>query len=807
MPIQPLPVASLYRRTELSALEFKTTRDLEDVDALVGQERALGAVRFAARMPQRGYNLFVIGPKGSGKHAAVRTYLAARAGALETPSDWVYVNNFVDQHAPTAIQLPAGQAMLLRDKMAELVQDLRTTAPTLFEGEDFRLKLDAINKEVGHQQEQLFEKVGEEATARGLSIVRTPQGLAIAPVKDGEPMPQEAFQQLPEEERKTLTAAIAETQELLREAMQQAPLLERERMRRVRETTRAVAAVLVEREVAEARAPFLGHGALDSYFQSAATDMIENIHLFVKAGHASPEQPQTDAGGTEQRSPTDDGDALRRYGVNVLVCHDSGSGAPVTAEDHPSLGRLVGRIEHRARLGTMLTDFTLIKPGALHAANGGYLLVNAERLLSTPASWDALKRALYAGAVTIESPYDSIATATMVTLQPDPIPLDVKVVLFGDQRIHLMLSALDPDFQDLFKVAADFETEFDRGGENDRLYAQQIATIVRRNNLRHFDKRAVARVIEHGARLAGDAAKMTARIGLIADVMREANYWGKEARHSVITAGDVERAIQAQDHRADRVRERMIEQITRGTVLIATDGEAVGQVNGLSVLSIGGFSFGRPTRISASVRVGTGRVVDIEREVELGGPLHSKGVLILSSYLSAHYALDWPISLAASLTFEQSYGGVDGDSASSTELYALLSALSGLPIRQSLAVTGSVNQMGEVQAIGGANEKIEGFFDVCLARGLTSSQGVLVPASNVEHLMLRQDVVEACAKGRFRIFAVTTIAEGIELLTGVPAGERGADGSFPEGTVNRAVEDRLIAFAQSRRRFARSTEE
>lgn len=791
MPIKPLGADALFRKTDLSSFEFETTRDLEDADSLVGQERALGAVRFAMRMRQRGYNLFVVGPKGSGKHAAVRTYLRARAASFGAPSDWAYVNNFSEPHAPRALRLPAGMAPRLRDTLDQLVADLETTAPTLFESEDYQLRVDAIVKEVGGRQERIFEVLNREAADRGLGLMRGQQGISIVPVQDGEPMPPPVVQALPEEDRARIDAAIGEMQDKLRDALREVPLLEREKQHRVRDLMRSVASDLVEREIAEASDAFTDCPAVIEHFGRVAKDLVENIHLFSLSEEERRQRQVT----AEEVDPT------RRWRVNVLVTHDPDGGVPVVMEDHPLVGHLVGRIEHRARMGTMLTDFTLIKAGALHVANGGYLLLDARRMLSNPMSWDALKRSLYAGAVTIEAPSGNAGTATVVSLQPDPIPIDLKIVLFGDAWIHRAMSSIDPDFQDLFKVVADFETELDRTPENDLLFARLIATVARRNRLRAFTRDAVSRVIEHGAREVGDAAKVSTRVGRFADLMREANYWGREAGHREITDDDVDRAIEAEIHRQDRVRTRMLEQITRETVMIATEGAVVGQVNGLAVLQDGNLAFGKPSRITASVRVGTGRVVDIEREAALGGPLHSKGVLILSAYLSAHFALDQPISLSAHLTFEQSNGGVDGDSASSTELYAMLSALSGLPIRQGLAVTGSVDQKGHVQAIGGVNEKVEGFFDVCAARGLTGDQGVLVPAANAGHLMLRRDVVEACREGRFAVYAVATIAEGIELLTGVVAGERGADGIFPNGTVNRAVEDRLLDFAKARRRF------
>ena len=805
MAPDPLPAEALYRRTDLEGLDFRSTADLDDVETLVGQDRALDAVRFAARMRSRGYNLFVMGAKGSGKHAAVRNYLNERAAALPSPDDWVYVNDFDDAHRPRCLRLPPGQGPAFARRLEGLVKDLRDTVPGLFEAEDYRLKREAIEKRFAERSETRFKEVAEEATKRGLALVRTQQGLVVAPVEDGKPMPPEKFQALPAERQSVLQAAIEEVQGHLRAALHTAPILERERQAAVRALDREEAGALVDLELAEARDGLELPAEAAAWLDLLRDDLIDNISAFVR-----PAGEDENGGGPALSGQAISGPPearFRRWAVNVLVSNGASRGAPVITEDHPTLGRLIGRIEHRAQMGAMLTDFTLIRPGALHVANGGYLLLDAQKLLTNAHAWDALKRALYAERVVIEGPAESAATALMVSIQPCPVPLAVKVVLFGDQRVQAALSAMDPDFTDLFKVAADFDDVMDRDAAHDLLYARLVATIQRRSSLRPFDRGAVERVIEHCSRLVSDARKLTARVGVIADVMREADYVGRDRRHRVIRAADVDDALEAQRYRSDRVERRLREQILRETVRIATDGEAVGQVNGLAVLQAGQLAFGRPTRISARVRVGRGRVIDIEREVELGGPLHSKGMLILQGYLAGTFAPEVPVALQASVVFEQSYGGVDGDSASSTELYALLSALSQLPIRQGIAVTGSVDQMGLVQAIGGVNEKIEGFFDICNERGLTGRQGVMIPRANVEHLMLKPEVIEACRHAAFRIWPIDSVDDGIEVLTGVAAGKRGGDGRYPEGSVNRLVEDRLLGFAEARRKYQGDGEE
>jgi lon-related putative ATP-dependent protease len=527
-----------------------------------------------------------------------------------------------------------------------------------------------------------------------------------------------------------------------------------------------------------------------AHLDALGHDVVDNVGLFLKNEDGSSPSPAAIFGDGES--------ALRRYEVNLFVDNGALKGAPVVYEDHPSYDNLVGRVEHRAQLGALTTDFSLIRAGALHRANGGYLLLDVRRVLQQPYAWDGLKRALSGRQVRIQSLGQLLGIASTATLEPEPVPLDVKVVLLGERQLFYLLEQHDPEFHPLFKVAVDFEDVVDRSPDNDRLYARLVATLARKEKLLPFDASGVARVIEQGARLADDAERLTAHIGVLTDLLRESDHHAREASAPTIGEAHVEAAVRAEERRAGRIRQRMLDEIQRGTVLIDTEGAKVGQVNGASVLQLGRYAFGRPARITARVRLGRGEVVDIEREVDLSGPIHSKGVLILSAFLGARYVPEHPLSLSASLTFEQSYGPVEGDSASCAELYALLSALADAPIKQCFAVTGSVNQHGEVQAVGGVNEKIEGFFDVCRARGMKGQHGFLLPAANVKHLMLRHDIVEATRDGTFEIYAVETIDQGIELLTGVPAGQRGDDGKFPEGSINRRAEDRLLALAKIR---------
>lgn len=794
-----LPTTALRTECSPAGLGFRTTAELEPLAGLFGQERALRSIRFGTAIRQPGYNLFALGPADTGRHSAVMSFLDERAQAEEPPSDWVYVNNFDDSRKPKALCLPHGRAVELRDGMNELIRDLSLAIPALFESEDYKARRRTIDDAFAEAQEKAFEELQKKAERQGFGLLRTPMGFALAPLKDGKVIKPEVFNALHHSERQAIEAKMAELQEELKAIVERLPMLEKERRQRIREVTSEFAKSAVELAIRQLAKRFAEIAAVQEYLTAVARDLVDNVDIFLKAQGAREESLITLAEPAPDNNPR-----LRRYLVNVLVSAADGGGrkgAPVVREDHPTLANLLGRIEYISQMGALVTDFALIQPGALHKANGGYLMIDARSVLMQPFAWEALKRALRGGCIVVESPAERLGLTSTISLEPDPIPLAVKVVLIGERLLYYLLADLDPDFQKLFKVQVDFEDEIVRSPENTALFARVVAATVGRQGLRPFAAAAVARLVDEAARLADDSERMSLRIGRINDIAREADHWAAEAASDIVEREHVEQAIAEHIERADRIRDKAHEAITRDIVLVDTDGEKVGQVNGLSVVSVGDFRFGRPTRITARARMGTGKVVDIEREVALGGPLHSKGVLILSSFLAARYALSEPASLWASLVFEQSYGGVEGDSASSAELYALLSALAEVPLRQSIAVTGSVNQMGEVQAIGGVNEKIEGFFDICKARGLTGSQGVVIPAANVKHLMLRPDVMAAAGEGRFHVYAVKTIDEGMEILTGRPAGERDGEGRFPAGSVNALVEDKLVAYARTRRRF------
>lgn len=795
-PVVPaaLPADRLYRSADLSDITFETTAEIEPIEGLVGQQRALDAISFGTRIDKPGFNLFVIGPSGARMQQAVEAVLRDVARAKTRPADWVYVNNFAEPHRPVAIALPAGRAIPFRDAMHALIDDLKTGVPALFENEDYQSRRGIVDQAFQSKQSEAFSALREKAAAQNIAILRTPMGFALAPMRDGQVVPPDEFSTWAEAKRHEVQQAILALEKELEHIVHQIPQWQKEHRDELRKLDRETARVAVSQTIDEAKAKFADVPRVIEHLDAVGNDLVDNVALFV----VKPDAADSDGNGPELRL----GAPFDRYEANVLVAHDGETTpAPIVEEPHPTLSNLVGAIEYVSQQGVLVTNFRLIKAGAMHRANGGFLLLDVRRLLSEPFSWPALKRVLRQREIRIEDVGKFIGLTSTVSLEPDPIPLDLKVILFGDRLLYYLLAAFEPELGEHFKVLADFEDDVDRSATSEAVHARLIASIVRHDHLRPIDRPGVALVLEHAARLAGHAGKLTLLVDQIRDILAEADYRAGDVGHAIVSRADVERACDAQIHRAARLRDRSQESILQDLALIDTAGRRVGQVNGLSVIELGGFRFGRPTRITCRVRPGSGKVVDIEREVELGGPIHSKGVLILSGFLAGRYALDTPMSLFASLVFEQSYGGVEGDSASSAELYALISAIAELPLRQDLAVTGSVNQHGQVQAIGGVNEKIEGFFDICRARGLTGAQGVMIPAANVQHLMLRRDVVDACAEGRFAVYPVATIDEGIALLTTCAAGERDAAGRYPVGSVNRRVDDRLHAFARIRQSF------
>lgn len=795
-PILPLSPDRLYRSCDTERFSFTTTAELDDLAEGIGQMRAIDAAHFGIGMRHAGYNLYVMGPPGSGKRYLIRQLLDRRVAEEAKPADWCYVHNFGQPHKPRAIQLPAGMGTRLHADMQQLVAELQATIPAVFEGEEYRRRFNQIDEEYGERQTQAFGEVAEEAGKHDITLLRTPNGFSFAPSRGDEVMSPDDFDKLSAEDKARIERDIASLQEKLEKVIRQVQLWRRERIERVRKLNEEVVLFAVGHLIDDLRSAYAGYPAVCSYLNEVQQNVIESMDEFRKP-------KETPAGLAALTGESSD---FSRFRVNLLVTRETGEGAPVVYEDHPTYQNLIGRVEHVAQLGALVTNFLLIKPGALHQANGGYLLLDTIKLLTQPFSWEGLKRALSTREIRIESLGQMYSLVSTMSLEPEPIPLDAKVILIGNRLLYYLLAQYDPEFGELFKVAADFEDEVERNADNDLLYARLVGTLVRREKLRPFDRGAVARVIEHSARRAEDAEKVSTHMQSLADLVREADYWAAQDKRETVARADVEQAIAAQIRRADRLRERSHETILRGILHIDTDGERVGQVNGLSVFQLGDFSFAQPSRITANTRLGEGELLDIQREVKLGGSIHSKGVLILSSFLASRYAAEQPLPLSASLVFEQTYGHVEGDSASVAELCALLSSLANVPIRQSLAVTGSVDQFGRVQAIGAVNEKIEGYFDICSRRGLTGSQGVLIPAANVAHLMLRRDVVEAATAGRFHVYAVETVDQALELMTGIAVGVPDAEGRHPEGSLNGRVAQRLERLVELRRKFGKKAE-
>ena len=788
-----LAVESLYHHCDLSKIAFKTTADLEDDYEHLGQERAMHALKFGIGMKHDGYNLFVLGSTGLGKNTTVKKLLAKESATAETPSDWCYINNFAAHHQPLALRLPAGYGIKLQHEMLQLLEDLLVAIPAAFESEEYRARVQTLQDEYKQKEVQVFKELSDRADKKNIVLLRTPGGYTLGPMKDGKVLTPEEFDKLDKKEQEEIKQIIDDIEKELIEAIHKIPVWYKENVERIKQLNREISEVVVSQSIAELTLKYSKLPEVLNFIDSVNKDIVENVNDFRKYG------AEKEAGSNNiQKIQT----VFAKYLVNVLVDNSETTGAPVIYEDNPSYINLIGRVEHIAQYGTLLTDFTLIKAGALHRANGGYLVLDARKVLMSPFSWEGLKRAIHAHEVRIESLERMISLASTTSLQPEPIPIDVKIVLTGSRLLYYLLNQYDPEFALLFKVAADFAEDIDRNDENSELYARLIAGLQKENKLTPFNKQAVQRIIEHCSRLLEDSEKISLHMGGLLDLLREGDYWARQAKREEITATDIQQAIDTRRYRLDQIRERVHEQVIRGNYLLDTSGEKVAQINALSVIQLGDYTFGRPSRITATARLGQGKVIDIEREVHLGGSIHSKGVLILSSYLANRYAKDQPIALSASLVFEQSYGLVEGDSASAAELCALLSALSDVPIRQNFSVTGSVNQYGEIQTIGGVNEKIEGFFDICNARELTGDQAVVIPQANIKHLMLRADVRQAVEKNRFAIYSVQTIDQMMELLTGKEAGVKDKNNRYPQGTVNYLVQKRIDKLNKLHKSFA-----
>lgn len=796
--ISELPAEKLRKACDPLSLGFSSTSELIPKAGIIGQTRALKALQFGLGMKERGFNIYVAGAPGTGRTTAVQSFLEEVAKGQPVPPDWCYVNNFRDSYRPKALKLPPGKGKEFQSDVKGLVEEARVAIPRAFESEQYTAKREGIGEGFSKRREELFNKLAERAQAEGFALKATPMGLMIIAVVDGKPLSEQDFMSLTPEAKQELIKKREGLEVELKGVSKQLRLMEREVNEGLKALDREVALSSIGPLMNELMEKYKGLSEVVGYLTEVQDDMVDNIAQF---------RPEQGAQPSPIPMPWLKELAFRKYQVNVIVDNSGLTGAPVIIDFNPTYVNLFGRIEKESQFGAFFTDFTLIRGGSLHSANGGYLVMHADDLLTNLFSWDGLKRALGDGKITIEEAGERLGIMVTKSLMPDPIPLAAKVILVGNPFLHSLLYAYDEDFRELFKVKADFDTRMDRTDENMKAYLGSLCLVCGKEGLRHLDVGATARIVEHSSRLAEDQEKLSTRFSEIADLMREANYNASLDNSPLITAAHVQKAIEDKVYRSNLIQERIGEMIANGTIMIDTLGEMVGQVNALSVTGTGDFTFGIPNRITASLGLGREGIIDIEREVKLSGPIHSKGVMILSGCLANKYAHNKPLTLSARLVFEQSYSEVEGDSASSTELYALLSRLSGLPIKQSIAVTGSVNQRGEVQAIGGVNEKIEGFFGVCKAKGLTGDQGVMIPAANVRNLMLKEEVVAAVKEGKFHIYPVKTIDEGIEILTGVKAGERREDGTFAEDSVNGLVDKHLMELAKQLRDFLKEEKE
>jgi lon-related putative ATP-dependent protease len=785
-----LNIDELYRFCDPNIFPFNTTDDLPELKETIGQERALHALDFGLSLESTGFNIFILGEHGTGKMTTVRSFLSQKAMKEPVPPDWCYLYNFRDPDVPVAISLSPGDAVVFQKEMEELVKILRAEIPKIFDSKEYEKQKTKIISESQKQQTDLFTSLEEEAREKGFSVRKTVSGLIIVPVKKtGEPLTEEEYESLDEKTIKKIDEIGKVLQEKLNDvvrAMRESEKLVKEAIRKL-EKDAALAAVghLID----ELKYKYEKNEKITAYLEDVKEDILQHLEDFKVQEEQAPALPFMKLPKAEP--------AFTRYTVNVLVNNKDCKGAPCIFESNPTYYNLFGRIEHKFQYGVAITDFSMIKAGSLHKANGGYIVIDALDLLRNIFSYDALKRAIRNKEVKIEDVWEQYRLISTTTLKPDALPLDVKVVLVGNPYLYYLLYNLDEDYRELFKVKADFDSRMDRTDKNIQKYASFVACLCKEEKLLSIDRKGVAKIVEVGSRLAEHQNKLSSRFSDIADLIREASYWASKVNSNIVSEEHVQRAIDEKIFRTNRIEERLREMIMEGTIIVDTAGEKAGQINGLAVLDLGDYSFGKPSRITARTYTGKAGVVNIEREIKMSGKIHEKAILTITNYIGSKYATKKPLSLSASITFEQLYDMVEGDSASCAELYALLSSIAGIPLKQSIAVTGSMDQIGEVQPVGGINEKIEGFFDLCRLTGLDGSHGVIIPNRNVKNLMLKKDVVEAVKEGKFVIYPIQKVEEGLEILTGMQPGEPGDDGTYPEGTINYLVVKRLTEISEA----------
>ena len=778
-----LPPGKLRYNFDPDHLECGSTEELKPLEGIIGQERAVRALKFGLNIEDGGFNIFVAGFSGTGRMTGVKGFVEELARTRRVPSDWCYVNNFSDSYEPVAIELPPGKARIFEEDMDNLISSVRELLPRAFSSKDYTDKRESITRSISEEKERLMQDLRKEAHHQGFALKTTQIGLFMVPAIGGKPLSEDQYMNLPQSEKDDIQRKKVGINKKLQDTLNKIRNLDREINKKTKKLNHEVALYTIEKYLDDFRSKYSDNKEVLEYIEQVKEDILKNLDNFLPAKQVNTGVPAIFPWMKEL--------PFKKYKVNVIVDNSRLKGAPVIIEQNPTHKNLFGRIEKEAQLGVLSTDFTMIRAGSLHKANNGFLVIPVEDLFKNIFSWDSLKMSLRDKKIIIEEISEKLGVISTKSLKPEPIPLNVKVILIGNPIHYNILYNMDTDFRKLFKVKADYDLTMARNASNIKDFARFICTLCTKENLNHLKSDAVARILEYGIRLAGDQEKISTRFSEISNLVTEADFYSRKDGKKFIEGSHIEKAVEEKRYRSNLIQEKIKDMIDNGTIIISTEGSVVGQVNGLSLMNTGDYYFGRPSRVTASIGMGKAGIIDIERETKLGGPIHTKGVLILSGYLTEKYALDRPLNLSARIVFEQSYSGVEGDSASSAELYAMLSALSEIPIDQNLAVTGSVNQKGEVQAIGGVNEKIEGFFEVCRHRGLNGKQGVLIPHSNIRNLMLKEEVVEAVINKKFSIYGIKTIDEGIEVLTGVKAGKRGKPGRFPKDTVNFAVDEKI----------------
>ncbi|MEE8185853.1 MAG: ATP-binding protein [Thermodesulfobacteriota bacterium] len=793
--IQPLPPEKLYRRCDPDQFSFQTTDEITPAEEILGQERAMHSLDMGLGLKSHGYNIYVLGEGGTGKASIIKAKLEKRANKEDTPNDWCYVFNFSDPDRPKALSLPAGVGSDLRSDMEGLIETLKRDIPKVFESKDYEKHRDEIFEGQQARTKAIFTKIEKKAEQKGFILKKTASSLSVVPAKDGKPVVQEDFEALPKEEKARIEEESKLLQDNLSNIIREVRNVEKETKERINALDREVTQYVVTPLVNELLDKYKEFPEVVNYLQIIREDILERLDDFRPKEELALPFPGLKLGKAET--------PLERYSVNLIVNNKETKGAPVIIETNPTYYNLFGRVEHKVQYGVAITDFTMIKGGSVHKANGGYLVLDALDLLRNIFAYDAIKRMIKNKEARVEDVWEQYRLVSTTTLKPEPIPVDIKIILKGDPYIYYTLYNLDHEYRKLFKVKSDFDSQMPISKDNIEKYALFISARCKEDGLHPFDRTGVARVIEHSLRTSGDQEKLTARFSEITDLIKEASYWADRNGSSVVNADFVEQTIREKVYRNSRVADRLRELITEGTFMIDTEGAVAGQINGIAIIDLGDYSFGKPSRITARTYLGDKGVINIEREVKMSGRIHNKALLILTSYLGNKFAQSTPMSLSASICFEQLYEEIEGDSATCTEFYALISSLTDLPLNQGIAVTGSMNQLGEVQPVGGVNEKIEGFFDVSLAKGLTGKQGVIIPIKNVRHLMLKKEVIEAVKEGKFHVYPIGYIDEGLEILTGMPAGEKQKDGTYPEGTVNHLTAKKLKELAKTLKAFGK----